>query len=65
MATMAFFGFFRLGELLPESAAAVNPRTSVMWGDVAVDSHTQPRMLRLHLKVSKCDQIGAGVYVLI
>ena len=34
----AFLGFFRLGELLPESRAKINPAASLMWGDVAVDS---------------------------
>ena len=30
------------------------------WGDVAVDSHTKPQMIQLHLKQSKCDQFGTG-----
>ena len=60
VACTAFFGFFRLGELLPESAAAFNPAASLAWGDVAVDNHTAPRMVQIHLKRSKCDQAGAG-----
>ena len=38
----AFFGFFRLGELLPETKAKANPAVSLMWGDVAVDSRDKP-----------------------
>lgn len=56
----AFFGFFRLGELLQESSTQFNPATSLAWGDVAVDSHANPKMIQFHLKVSKCDQFGAG-----
>ena len=45
IACTAFFGFFRLGELLPESVTAYNPATSLSWGDVAVDNHIEPRMV--------------------
>ena len=61
----AFFGFFRLGELLPESRAKINPVASLMWGDVAVDSHEKPTMVRLHLKRSKCDQFGTGADIIV
>lgn len=60
IACTAFFGFFRLGELLPESAATFNSATHLAWGDVAVDDRTAPRMVQIHLKRSKCDQFGAG-----
>ena len=65
IACSAFFGFFRLGELLPESATAFNPQTNLSWGDVAVDSQQSPKMVRIHLKKSKCDQFGAGVDVIL
>ena len=61
----AFFGFFRLGELLPESPSQYHPATSLAWGDVLVDSHTNPRMVQFHLKVSKCDQFGAGSNIIV
>ena len=60
IASTAFFGFFRLGELLPSSANAIEQSTSLMWGDVAVDSHVNPTMVQVHLKKSKCDQFGTG-----
>ena len=57
VACTAFFGFFRLGELLLETTTST---TGITWGDVAVDSHSAPRMIQIHLKTSKCDQFGAG-----
>jgi hypothetical protein len=65
VAASAFFGFFRLGELLPESPSRFNPATGLAWGDVAVDSHTHPTMIQFHLKVSKCDQFGAGSNIIV
>ena len=60
----AFFGFFRLGEL-PATGAAYNLRTSLSWGDVAVDSLANPRMVQFHLRRSKCDQAGKGPDVVV
>lgn len=57
VACTAFFGFFRLGELLPENATS---NSGIVWGDVAIDSHSAPRMVQIHLRTSKCDQFGAG-----
>jgi len=65
VAVTAFFGFFRLGELLLESASDFNPATSLAWGDVAVDNPTAPRMLQFHLKKSKCDQFGMGADIVV
>ena len=61
----AFFGFFRLGELLPDSSKAVNPATCLTWGDVAVNDNRDPQMVQIHLKKSKCDQFGAGVDIVL
>ncbi len=61
----AFFGFFRLGELLPEKQASVSPARSLMWGDVAVDNRDRPTMVRIHLKRSKCDQFGTGADIIL
>ena len=55
VATTAFFGFFRLGELLPDLA----------WGDVAVDNHTKPSMIQVHLKKSKTNQFGPGMDIIL
>ena len=50
VASVAFFGFFRLGELLLESGSAHNQSTDLSWGDVATDSRHTPTLLRIHLK---------------
>ena len=57
--SMCFFGFFRAGEITIPSKATLH----LAWGDVSVDSIHQPRLLKTHLKVSKCDQTGRGVDV--
>ncbi len=56
----SIFVFFRLGELLPSSPGTFNSVTSLCWGDVAIDSLSDPTMLQVHLKKSKCDQFGKG-----
>ena len=61
----AFFGFFRLGELLPLSSSSFNATMDLAWGDVAVDNRTNPRMIQIHLKTSKCDQFGQGADVIV
>ena len=61
----AFFGFFRLGELLLPSQSAFNPRRHLAWEDVAVDDRQATRMAKLHLKQSKTDQFGRGVDVIL
>ena len=61
----AFFGFFRLGELLLQSQSSFNPRLHLAWGDMAVDDKQAPTMVRFHLKQSKTDQVGKGVDVIL
>ena len=65
IAAAAFFGFFRLGELLLESPSAFHPAKNLAWGDVAVDNHSSPTMIQFHLKTSKCDQFGTGADVVV
>ena len=62
---LAFFGCFRLGELLLESPASFDHRRHLAWGDVAVDNEANPRTLRIHLKQSKTDQFGRGADVVV
>ena len=61
----AFFGFFRLGELLLLSPSAFNPRLHLAWGDMAVDDPQDTSMVKYHLKQSKTDQAGRGVNVIL
>jgi len=65
VACTAFFGFFRLGELLPESASGVSSTAIVRWGDIAVDRRDTPTLVKIHLRCSKCDQFGKGVDIII
>ena len=61
----AFFGFFRLGELLLTRAADFNSRLHLAWGDMAVDNQQAPTMLKLRLKQSKTDPFGRGADVVL
>ena len=61
VAALAFFGFFRMGELLLDKEATYNPSMHLSWGDVAADSRDEPSALQVHLKRSKCDQAGHGI----
>ena len=65
IAVTAFFGFFRLGELLVETESDYNPALHLSWGDVAVDAHSEASMVKIHLKKSKCDQFGTGADILL
>ena len=56
---MALFGFLLSGEFTCQSfrPAMLSP------GDVAVDSHIDPRITSIHLRYSKADPFGSGVYI--
>ena len=57
----AFFGFMRSGELCAHSSKDFDPATVLSVNDVSVDDLSNPRLLRIHLKVSKTDPYRAGV----
>ena len=59
-ATACFFGFFHSGEI-----TAAGTESFLAWDDVTTDEGTPPSILRVHLKQSKCDQLGKGVDVYI
>ena len=61
VATLCFFGFFRLGELLSSDASLPH----VSWGDVTYDHASEPSMMKVHLRSSKCDQYGKGADVFV
>ena len=65
VASVAFFGFFSLGELLPYRTSTYSHATHLSWGDVVANNRENPTMLRIHLKRSKCDQFGRGADVFI
>ena len=61
----AFFGFFRLGELLLTNPADFDSRRHLAWGDMAVDDPQAPSMVRIHLKQSKTDPFGRGADIVL
>ena len=56
ISTTAFFGFFRLGELLPDRATSFNMTTHLSWGDVAVDNQRNPSMVQIHQSATSLGQ---------
>ena len=58
---MGLFGFIRVGEFTIKSTQEVDQQTCLLVQDVAVDSHTNPSMVRVHLKQSKTDPLRHGV----
>ncbi len=70
IATSAFFGFFRLGELILTSGSQWDHKRHVPLmgrrGGGYPDSHTAaPSFIQIHLKQSKCDQFGRGADVIL
>ena len=65
VSTLCFFGFFRLGELLSPTSTKYDASSHLSFEDVAVDSHSSPSLVKMHLKTSKTDQEqkGADAYV--
>ena len=61
--TLAFFGFFRLGELTVPSASAFDPSIHLTPTDVAIDDRADPKLVQVHLKVSKTDQGRKGISI--
>ena len=54
---------FRMGELTIANNTAFDQSVHLTPADVAVDSHTNPTMLQVHLKTSKTDRQCIGVTV--
>ena len=57
--SLAFFGFFRLGEIILGSAR-FDPAQHLAVGDIEVDNREYPSLLKVHLKTSKTDQLRRG-----
>ena len=60
-ATLCFFAFLRMGEVVVPSDSGFDPRVHLAYGDVRVNSTTDPQWMEVHIKQSKCDQFGSGV----
>ena len=50
-----------MGELTSPTVTNQEPVDCVSVGDVAVDDHNNPSLVRIHLRRSKTDQLGKGV----
>ena len=62
VASLCFFGFFRLGELL---ATVPDSPSSLVWDDISFDHAHYPAIVKIHLRFAKCDQFGKGADVYI
>ena len=62
---VGFFGFLRAGEFTVPSEETFDPASHMTFNDVAVDSHTSPTIMRIRLKVSKCDPFRRGVDIVL
>ena len=60
---MAFFGFMRSGEFTVPTSNSYDSSRHLSVEDVAVDSHTNPTMMAVKLKISKTDPFGTGVTI--
>ena len=58
---LGYFAFLRSGEFTISPGSNFDPVKHLSPADIAVDSHTNPTMLRVHLKYSKTDQCGEGI----
>ena len=59
--SISFFGFLQAEEITVPTCSAFQPHIHLTWEDVSVDSVEKPKILRVHLKVSKCDQFGNSI----
>ncbi len=59
---VGFFWFLRSGEFTCSPSAALSG-SALMSTDVAVDSHSHPTVVSVHLRHSKTDIFGAGTWV--
>lgn len=61
--TMGFFGFMRAGEFTLPSDGAYDPSCHLSVNDIAVDSHSSPSLLQVHLRSSKTDPFRRGISI--
>lgn len=58
---LGFFGFLRAGEFTIPSLEEYDETTHLSLADIALDSHSAPTLLRVHIKSSKTDPFRKGV----
>ena len=64
-ACTGFFGFLRAGEFTVPSLREYDPEVHLSLADLAVDSHTNPTLIRVRIKQSKTDpfRLGADIFL--
>ena len=62
-ACTGFFGFLRAAEFTTPSLASFDKGAHLAVGDVALDSHEKPSVVRLNIKASKTDPFRKGVQI--
>ena len=60
---LAYFGFLRSAEFTVPNLASYVPDIHLGVADVAVDSHSSPLCLRLHVKASKTEPFRKGCFL--
>ena len=53
---LGFFGFLRAGESTVPSLEAYDPTSHLSLADIALDSHTAPSILQVHIAVSRSEK---------
>ena len=61
-AYMYFFGFLRSGEVVVPSDSGYDPSVHLSFGDVRLDSTTDPQFLEVRIKASKMDPFWQGLH---
>ena len=58
-----FYGFLRAGEATVPSLREYDKEGHLSEGDVAIDSRSNPSVVRMHIKASKTDPFRQGVFI--
>ena len=62
---LGFFGFLRTAEFTVPSCSKYDPGIHLSLADIAIDSHSKPTVLQIHIKQSKTDPFRKGVDIFI
>ena len=62
---LGFFGFLRAAEFTVPSLTDYDPTVHLSLSDVSLDSHSNPSVLRVHIKQSKTDPFRHGVDIFV
>ena len=65
MCCLAFFGFLRVSEFTVPTQGDYDESTHLSLKDISIDSRSNPRLIKVHIKQSKTDPFrqGVGIYL--